>query len=116
MEILNTPKPCVMSGFCCIKTPCGYGEWNDDKSACKYLAPPNDIGQRGCERFDWIKENVPGWEVYPAFGAGCCMPLFNTLRQDIIKKLHENPNHEFLDTLREEGWGPGGEKTKPIEQ
>lgn len=86
-------KPCVNSGFCCIKVPCGYGEWNEDKSACKYLEPPNDIGQRLCGRYDWIVENAPDkGAIYPAFGAGCCMPLFNDLRKAIIKKLNEaNP-------------------------
>ena len=82
-------KPCVMSGFCCTKAPCGYGEWNEDKSACKFLEPPNEIGQRKCAKYQWIKDNVIGWEFYPAFGAGCCMPMFNVMRQDVIKKLKE---------------------------
>ena len=81
------PKPCMKSGFCCTLSPCEYGEWNNDKSACKYLSPPNDVGQRGCERFGWIKENVPNWEFYPAFGAGCCSPIGNILRNNIIKTL-----------------------------
>lgn len=86
----NAPEPraCVKSGFCCTKAPCGYGEWNNDKSACAHLQPPNAIGQRDCGRYDWIKENVPDWEIYPAFGAGCCMPLGNTARAEIIKKLN----------------------------
>ena len=41
-------------------------------------------------QYDWIKENVPTWEMYPAFGAGCCMPMFNTLRENIIKKIIES--------------------------
>lgn len=82
-----TVTPCIKSGFCCTKAPCEYGEWNEDKSACKHLLPPNDLGQRGCGRFEWIKTNVPNWEMYPAFGAGCCMPIGNNFRQDIIKKF-----------------------------
>lgn len=77
--------PCIKSGFCCTKAPCAYGEWNEDKSACKYLEAPNAIGQRTCGRYEWIKANVPGWEMYPAFGGGCCMPLGNIKRQEIIK-------------------------------
>lgn len=84
-----TIKPCMKSGFCCTKQPCVYGEWNENKSACKYLSKPNEIGQRGCERYDWIKSNVPNWEYYPAFGAGCCMPMFNKMRDDIIKTIKE---------------------------
>lgn len=113
-EILNIPSPCVLSGFCCTKSPCAYGEWNEGRTACRYLSAENDIGQRGCERFDWIKENVPSWETYPAFGAGCCMSM-NTLRRDIISRLAKDPGHPFLQQLREEGWGEGGHKRKPIE-
>lgn len=82
--------PCIKSGFCCTKAPCAYGEWNDDRSACVHLSKPNEIGQRVCGRYDWIKENVPGWENYPAFGAGCCMPMFNEARASIITKYIEN--------------------------
>lgn len=85
-------KPCVMSGFCCTTAPCGFGEWNEGKTACKHLSEPNDIGQKKCEKYDWIKENVEGWELYPAFGAGCCMTLFNEPRQEVIKKLKEKQN------------------------
>lgn len=79
--------PCVKSGFCCTKAPCGYGEWNEDKSACKHLLPPNDLGQRDCARYEWIKANVPGWQYYPAFGAGCGSTLFNHLRDRVIKNI-----------------------------
>jgi len=79
-------KPCVSSGFCCTKSPCAYGEANE-KGACKHLTEPNELGQMACGRYDWIKENVPNWEYYPAFGAGCCMPIFNTMREQVIKNI-----------------------------
>lgn len=90
-ELINKQyAPCVQSGFCCTLAPCAYGEWNEDKSACKFLSEPkNDLGQKDCLKYDWIKENVPGWEYYPAFGAGCGSALGNTPRQEIIKKLKE---------------------------
>lgn len=53
-------KPCMKSGFCCTTTPCIYGKWNSDKSACKYLGIPNKLGQRDCGRYDWIKKM---WKV-----------------------------------------------------
>lgn len=87
--IENRTSPCVMCGFCCTNTACQYGKWDEDKSACAYLAEPNDIGQRMCDRYEWIKENVEGWEIYPAFGAGCCMAMFNRPRQEIIRRLLE---------------------------
>lgn len=83
-------RPCMKSGFCCTKSPCAYGEFNETKSACKYLSEPNDIGQRDCLRYEWIIKNVPSYKTYPAFGAGCCMPMFNDMRENIIKKIKEN--------------------------
>ncbi len=62
METELKTTPCIKSGFCCTKSPCGYGEWNADKTACAHLMPPNEIGQRDCGRYQWIKDNVPGWE------------------------------------------------------
>lgn len=79
-------KPCLNSGFCCTKAPCAYGEWNLDKSACKYLLDPNAIGQKLCGKYDWIKENVVGWKWYPAFGEGCCSSM-NTFRAKIKETL-----------------------------
>ena len=83
-------KPCVGSGFCCTTAPCAYGELSESGKGCKFLLPVNDLGQKGCGKYDWIKENVPTWESYPAFGAGCCMPMFNDMRENIIKKIKEN--------------------------
>lgn len=87
-------KPCVKSGFCCTKSPCGYGEWNEKQTACKYLGEPNDIGQMLCLRYDWIKENVVNWEFYPAFGGGCCMPLFNGMRDKVIQNILKKHSNE----------------------
>lgn len=80
-------KPCVGSGFCCTKAPCAYGEQNETNTGCKYLLPSNELGQRACGRYDWIKENVPNWKFYPAFHGGCCMPMFNEMREKIINNI-----------------------------
>jgi len=79
--------PCVKSGFCCSKSPCAYGESIEGGTACKYLLPPNDIGQRDCGRYQWIIDNVPNYEFYPAFGAGCCMAMFNDMREKVIAEI-----------------------------
>jgi hypothetical protein len=88
-ELYGIPiRPCMKSGFCCNKAPCGYGESiSETEPGCKFLLPPNDIGQRDCGRYDWIVANVPGYEIYPAFGAGCCMPIGNEPRQQIIENI-----------------------------
>ena len=80
-------SPCVGSGMCCKKAPCPYGEWNDDKSACKYLElydEQNEIYR--CGRYSYIIQQ-PGNEWIPAFGAGCCMTLFNSNRNKIITSI-----------------------------
>jgi hypothetical protein len=72
--------PCLRSGYCCKKQPCGFGEWNEDKSACKHLVGGRP-GEYACAIYDDIKK-TPGWEISPAFGAGCGSPLFNTDREE----------------------------------
>ena len=81
-------KPCMKSGFCCTKSPCSYGESiSEENNACKYLLEPNDLGQRDCGRYQWIIDNVPNYEFYPAFGSGCCMPMFNEMREIVIQNI-----------------------------
>jgi hypothetical protein len=76
-------KPCVNSGFCCKQAPCQFGEAiSDDNPQCKYLEPLDDL-RFICGKFEEI-DGKPGSEIDPAFGAGCCMPLFNEDRQRII--------------------------------
>jgi hypothetical protein len=90
-------KPCMKSGFCCTTAPCGFGESKEDSRECKFLLPPNDLGQRDCGKYDWIVENVPDFIIYPGFGTGCCMPMFNELREAVIQNiqnyvLHSHPS------------------------
>lgn len=81
-------RPCMKSGFCCTTAPCGFGESiSKENKACKFLGPPNDIGQRDCGKYQWIIDNVEGYEFYPGFGTGCCMPMFNEAREKIIKNI-----------------------------
>lgn len=101
----SQPRPCLKSGFCCTKAPCEFGEWNEDKSACKYLTEPNDIGQRDCGRFEWIVENAPNYKLYPAFGAGCCSPIGNMMRNKIgetimKKKANGEDISEYIQHLK----------------
>ncbi len=88
-------RRCLKSGFCCTKAPCAYSEFNEQKTACKYLSEPNEISQKICNRYEWIKANVPNWESYPAFGGGCCMPMGNTAREEILVKLKNKQNDKL---------------------
>jgi hypothetical protein len=83
-------SPCVGSGLCCKTGPCGYGEWSVSEKKCKYLEEglkENNVTIYRCGRYEYIKQQ-PGNEVMPAFGAGCCMSLFNTDRSLIVKQIN----------------------------
>lgn len=100
MENYQT-SPCVGSGLCCKTGPCGYGEWNKEKSQCNYLQDgltDNGVTIYRCGRYEYIKQQ-PGNEWMPAFGAGCCMSLFNTDRQKIIKEI-KNGNEKVIQFLK----------------
>jgi hypothetical protein len=85
MELETRPKPCVGSGLCCWKGPCGV-------AAEKY----NDLGPwlrgEGCPslRWDgkryWCKEVEARPELKEELyiGDGCCMSLFNDNRERIL--------------------------------
>ncbi len=83
-------SPCVGSGLCCQKAPCDFGEWDVAKKSCKFLEEGfsyDNLTIFRCGRYEYIKQQ-PGNEIMPAFGAGCCMSLFNTGRQKIIKEIN----------------------------
>ena len=76
-------RPCVRSGYCCKKAPCGYGTWDAGKTQCAYLQKDAD-GRYECGIIDKIVGS-PGWQISPAFGAGCCSPL-NSDRLGILAR------------------------------
>lgn len=79
-------QPCLGSGFCCKKAPCGYGERDPETGWCVHLIPWEEdfpVPRYRCGRYEFIKTQ-PGWEVMPAFGAGCSSPLFNQDRDEIV--------------------------------
>ena len=68
-------KPCVQCGYCCTVRPCTFGEWDFERGRCKFLTDDME-----CGIYDDIKDDPRGkWN--PAFGTGCCSPLFNTFRE-----------------------------------
>jgi hypothetical protein len=83
-------RPCMRSGLCCKKGPCPYGTWDAVRKQCVHLLVertlPNGAEVHACAIHDHILVQ-PGSEFAPAFGAGCCMPLFNQDRAAIIEGL-----------------------------
>ncbi len=76
---------CVRSGECC-KIPCGFGQWNTEKTMCEHLVGGKP-GEYGCGIYDEIIKD-PTSAVSPAFGSGCCRTLFNESRSMVIKERY----------------------------
>jgi hypothetical protein len=80
----------MRSGLCCRTAPCAFGAWDEQAHQCKFL----EISEQGdgftiyaCGKKTEI-EALPeetGAKWNPAFGAGCCMPLFNENRDAILR-------------------------------
>lgn len=80
-------KACLRSGFCCKKGPCGFGESiSNSNPQCSSLELHQD-GTTSCGKYEEISQH-PFASFSPAFGAGCCMPLFNDDRARIKNTLH----------------------------
>lgn len=79
-------RPCVGSGFCCKKRPCSWGKWNETRTQCEYLTEVVETRQQVRHTCGIAKQILDehGWQVEPAFGAGCCAALGNTAREAII--------------------------------
>jgi|694.fasta_scaffold57839_8 hypothetical protein len=95
-------KPCVGSGMCCKKAPCQFGQMiGPNNPACMHLKVVDTNNGKHprytCGIYEQII-NVPGWENSPAFGAGCCSPLFNEDREAIIRDIRNSDN--FDDAIR----------------
>ena len=76
-------KPCVRCGYCCRRSPCGFG-WTKGplNPGCMYLRGDRP-GEYACGIIDSIIGR-PDWELNPAFGAGCSSPL-NSERRRLVE-------------------------------
>ncbi|MGR5555777.1 hypothetical protein ACQKQC_05685 [Vibrio fortis] len=78
-------RSCLNSGWCCRKSPCGFGEWSQELSRCIYLVPSVDAPDRFlCGKYEEISA-IPSAKFNPAFGYGCCSPM-NSDREAIKEK------------------------------
>ncbi len=94
-------SPCVGSGLCCKTGPCAYGEWLSQEKRCKFLETTyseGDVEVYRCGNYEYIIKQS-GHEIMPAFGAGCCMGMFNTNRSKIIKEINSG-NQKIINLLR----------------
>ena len=98
---MNLPifQSCVGSWFCCHQAPCPFGSWDEEKHRCVHLVEitaNDEIYPRfGCGIYEQIIK-LPGAEVAPAFGAGCCSSLFNPDREAIKRENEERHGDPFV--------------------
>ena len=87
---LDHRRPCVGSGHCCKRGPCGYGEADPKTGACTSLVLWEDavgnVERYRCGKYEEISKQ-PTANVMPAFGEGCCQPLFNQARTRVLNEL-----------------------------
>jgi hypothetical protein len=90
VNLLTTGRgsACVRSGLCCKTGPCAFGKWDAAAHQCHYLQvseAAEGYTIYACGIKDQIDALPPeaGAAINPAFGAGCCMPLFNANRDAI---------------------------------
>ena len=91
---------CVGSGFCCKKAPCPYGEvTSETNSSCRFLEQLETKGhpRYTCGKAEEIIKD-PTSIISPAFNSGCCMPLFNEDRNQILYEI--NSEQTSLDLHR----------------
>lgn len=84
------PSPCVRSGFCCRQAVCPFGMWDGEREQCIHLQGDHEVApgvwMMRCDRYEEIVASGKG-EFSPAFGAGCCSPMFNQDREAIIRAM-----------------------------
>lgn len=71
---------CIQCGYCCITAPCPYGVSEENEPRCKFLQAEGE--RLICSKYEEILKD-PGSVFSPAFGAGCCSPLFNSMREKL---------------------------------
>lgn len=98
-------RPCVGSGLCCKTAPCPFGTWDQERRQCAYLEVANEVEGitiYRCGQYEAIRQQ-PGADIAPAFGAGCCMSLFNSNRTRIIRLIAQGDHPEVMQLLKEKG-------------
>ena len=76
--------PCVRSGFCCKQFSCTAGVYHgaEQKGPCKFLRGPKP-GAYACGLL--VDGIISKDDIYA--GEGCCSPMFNTDRNNVIKEV-----------------------------
>lgn len=95
-------RPCVQSGTCCKRSVCTFGTWDEDAHQCAHLKTVTQTPlfvRYSCGIKAEIDALPPSagaiWN--PAFGSGCCAPLFNENREAILR--YGSNHHPIKDSV-----------------
>jgi len=78
---------CIRCGYCCKVGPCSYGETIEEH--CRFLmVDDSELGTYKCLIYKEIKEFEKD-ETWPMFDCGCSSPLFNTVRNEVIRRTKQ---------------------------
>src|SRR4051812_5785691 len=100
-----SPGACVRSGMCCKTGPCAFGEWDSVAKQCRFLETAETHTTHviySCGKKAEI-DALPAEYMAafnPAFGAGCCMSLFNSNRRAILK-AQANATHSSIPVSKD---------------
>lgn len=101
-------RACLRSGLCCKSAPCPFGFWDADRHQCIYLIV--EKVEQGCPRYTCLQYNyirsLPTEamaDLSPAFGAGCCMTLYNEYRDAIRDKVYNGVEQFVQIEMRKHG-------------
>ena len=96
---MNYP-PCVQCGYCCLKTPCGYGKSDSEYEGCIFLVQEDtELKTYKCSKYDEIVEKEKG-SSYPMFDNYCSSSLHNTVRQAVVEKMAKKNSEAFADSIK----------------
>ncbi len=83
--------PCVRCGYCCNKTICFIGE-DDGVGHCRFLELADDhLMIFSCGKRTEIIESEKNSSI-PMFDNYCSSSAFNTVRNEVIRKMKETKN------------------------
>lgn len=90
-------RPCLRSGMCCLKATCavGVGHGADPEGRCKFLRG-DSAGSYSCGLVD---DGTVSKDTIHA-GAGCCSPLGNTARDEVLQALLSTQKDGYKRTAK----------------
>ncbi|MCD6436171.1 MAG: hypothetical protein J7L15_07265 [Clostridiales bacterium] len=86
-------QKCVQCGYCCLKYPCSYSKVDKNGKCLFLIVEDAELGTFYCSAKSTIEKRESD-SKYPMFGGGCSSTLFNTVRDEVIRKIKKRDKSE----------------------